>query len=155
MKQLKTTAEWYMHPEKPVAVDAVFCGRNYFSRPSAPEYDEDDAEERERILEEMKELKTTAEWYLHPEKPVSVDAAASGRNYFSRPSAPVNEDEEEREQILEEMKELKTVADWYMHPEKPVVVDSTAKARNYFNRSSAPEEEDDDFEEERKCILEE
>jgi len=156
MKQLKTTAEWYMHPEKHIAVNSTACGRNFYSRPSAPEYDEDDTEERERILEEMKNLKTTAEWYMHPEKPVAVDAAACGRNYFSRPSAPeYDEDEsEEREQILEEMKNLKTTAEWYMHPEKPVAVDATATARNFFTRPSAEEEENEDVEEERMRILE-
>jgi hypothetical protein len=154
MNQLKTTAEWYMHPEKPVAVDASACGRNYFSRPSAPEYDGEDMEERERILEEMQELKTTAEWYMHPEKPVTVDATSFGRNYFSRPSAPVNEDEEEREQILEDMVALKISAEHYMHPEKPVAVDSTACGRNFFFRPSAPEYEDEDMDEERERIME-
>merc|ERR1712157_163181 len=87
MKELKTVADWYMHPEKPVAVDAQASARNFFTRPSAPE-EEDTAmdEEREQILEDMKELKKTAEWYLHPEKPVTVDSTACGRNYFSRPS---------------------------------------------------------------------
>merc|ERR1719410_1653262 len=147
-----------MHPEKPVAVDSTACGRNFFARPSAPEYEDEeevDLDERDRILEEMKQLKTTAEWYMHPEKPVAVDATACGRNYFSRPSAPVNEEEEERELILEEMKELKATAEQYMHPEKPVAVDSTACGRNYFNRPSAPEQEDEDVEEERQLILEE
>jgi hypothetical protein len=156
MNDLKTTAEWYMHPEKPVSVDATACGRNYFSRPSAPGFDEEDMEERQQILEEMKELKTTAEWYMHPEKPISVDAAACGRNYFNRPSAPEcdEEDMEERQQILEDMKELKTVADWYMHPEKPVAVDAKASARNFFTRPSASEE-DVSMDEEREQILEE
>jgi predicted nucleic acid-binding Zn-ribbon protein len=98
-------------------------------------------EERERILEEMKQLKTTAEWYMHPEKPVTADSTTCGRNYFSRPSAPTNEEDEERELILEEMNALKTTAEWYMHPEKPVSVDSTASGRNYFTRPSAPEQE--------------
>jgi len=156
MKQLKTTAEWYLHPEKPVVVDSTACGRNFFSRPSAPEYDEEEMEEREQILEEMKELKTTAEWYMHPEKPVSVDPAACGRNYFYRPSAAEEEEEdfeEERERILEEMKELKTTAEWYMHPEKPVSVDPAACGRNFFSRPSAPEY--DEEMEEREQILEE
>jgi len=153
MKQLKTTAEWYMHPEKPVAVDSTAYGRNYFDRPSTEEYEEVDLEERDRILEEMKQLKTTAEWYMCPEKPVAVDSTACGRNYFDRPSAPVNEEEEERELILEEMKELKTTATWYMHPEKPVAVDSAACGRNYFSRPSAAEEEDEDMDEEREQIL--
>jgi len=154
LKQLKTTAEWYMHPEKPVSVDPAARGRNYFSRPSAPEYDEDDSDERVRILEDMKELKTTAEWYMHPEKPVSVDATTFGRSYFSRPSAPVEEDEAERQQILDEMKELKTTADWYMHPEKPIEVDATASARNFFARPSAQEVEDDNLDEERIRVME-
>jgi len=138
MKELKTAAEWYMHPEKPVAVDPIACGRNYFSRPSAPEYDGDDMDERDRILEEMKELKTAAEWYMQPEKPVNVDPTTFGRNYFSRPSAPVQyENDDEREQILQEMKELKTTAEWYMHPEKPVSADSSSRGRNFFTRPSA------------------
>jgi hypothetical protein len=141
-----------MHPEKPVVVDSTACGRNFFARPSAPEYEEVDLEERDRILEEMKQLKATAEWYMHPEKPVAVDATACGRNYFNRSFAPVNEEEDEREQILAEMKELKTTADWYMHPEKPVAVDATACGRNYFSRPSV--EEDEDMEEERNCIME-
>merc|ERR1719311_1367287 len=120
-------------------------------------YDEDDMEEeRELILEEMKQLKTSAEWYLNPEKPIAVDPTAFGRNYFSRPSAPVNDDEEERELILEELKELKTMAEWYMNPEKPIEVDSTACGRNFFSRPSAPEyEEEEDDMEERNRILEE
>jgi hypothetical protein len=178
MKQLKTTAEWYMHPEKPVAVDSTACGRDFFSRPSASVMEEE--EERERILEEMKQLKTTAEWYMHPEKPVAVDSAACGRNFFNRPSAfddtaecvswkvsskeqhlsfdfesnYTEEMEEEREQIMEEMKLLKTTAEWYMHPEKQVSVDTTACGRNFFSRPSAPEQEED-MEEERGRILEE
>jgi hypothetical protein len=159
MKQLKTAAEWYMHPEKPVAVDSNACGRNFFDRPSAPEYedDEDDMDERDRILEEMKDLKTSAEWYMHPEKPVAVDLTACGRNFFTRPSAPEYEDDEddmdERDRILEEMKELKTSAEWYMHPEKPVTVDATACGRDYFARPSASEYEEEDVDE-RERILE-
>jgi len=155
MKQLKTVAEWYLHPEKPVTVDSTACGRNFFTRPSAPEYEdeEDDMDEdRELIMEDMKALKTVAEWYMHPEKPVSVDPTACGRNYFTRSSAPVNEEEVERELILEEMKELKTTAEWYLNPEKPVDVDSTAYGRNYFSRLSAPVSEE---EAERELILEE
>jgi hypothetical protein len=139
MKELKTTAEWYMHPEKPVAVDPTACGRNYFSRSSAPEY-EDDMDERGRILEEMKELKTTAEWYMHPEKPVEVDAKATARNYFTRPSSEEIEDdgiEEERMHVMEDAKALKMSAKWYMHPEKPVFVDSISLGRNFFTRPSA------------------
>eukprot|EP00537_Pseudo-nitzschia_pungens_P007021 CAMPEP_0172356012 /NCGR_PEP_ID=MMETSP1060-20121228/350_1 /TAXON_ID=37318 /ORGANISM="Pseudo-nitzschia pungens, Strain cf. cingulata" /LENGTH=1099 /DNA_ID=CAMNT_0013075891 /DNA_START=70 /DNA_END=3369 /DNA_ORIENTATION=- len=152
-KQLKTTAEWYLNLEKPVAVDATACGRNFFTRPSAPLNEEE--KEREHILEEMRQLKTTAEWYLKPEMPIAVDATASGRNFFTRPCAPVSEDEEEHELILEEMKELKTAAEWYMHPEKPVAVDSTACGRNFYTRPSAPEYEGDveDIAVERELVL--
>jgi len=179
MKELKTSAEWYMHPEKPVTVDATTCGRNYFTRPSAPEYEEEDVEERERILEDMKELKTTAEWYMHPEKPVTVDPAVCGRNYFSRPSAfdddagcvswedsskgqqfsldfkcnYTEEMEEERKLVLAEANELKKMASWFLQPEKPIAIDSTVFGRNYFSRPSAPEQEDLDDIEERELIL--
>jgi hypothetical protein len=176
MKLLKTTAEWYMHPEKQVSVDTTACGRNFFSRPSAPEQEEEDMEEeRGRILEEMKELKTTAEWYLNPEKPVSVDGTACGRNFFARPSALdddagavswegghlsldfesnyTEEMEAERKQVLAEAKQLKEVASWYLQPEKPIAVDSTSFGRNYFSRISAQEQEDVDDIEERELIL--
>jgi len=143
-KELKTTADWYMHPEKPITCDPTTRGRDFFARPSASEYedDEDDLDERDRILEEMKQLTTTAEWYMHPERPISVDAKACGRNYFTRPSAPEEDDADEREQILEEMKQLKTTAEWYMHPEKPVTVDAKVHGRNYFTRPSAPTNEE-------------
>merc|ERR1712174_25796 len=91
--QLKEVASWYLQPEKPVAVDPASFGRNYFSRPSAPEQEAiEDMEERELVLAAMRELKKVAEWYQHPEKPVTVYATASGRNYFTRPSAPVEEE---------------------------------------------------------------
>merc|ERR1719343_1805799 len=156
MKELKKVAEWYQHPEKPVTVYATACGRNYFTRPSAPV--EEETEEREEILADATELLRVAQWYMHPEEPVTVYATACGRNYFSRPSAPQEEDdeemEEERERILEEMKQLKTTAEWYMHPEKPVAVDAVACGRNYFSRPSAPGYDEDDAEE-RERILEE
>ena len=178
LKQLKTTADWYFHPEKPIVLsDATACGRNYFTRPSAPTaYDNEDdymttlsrvrdgldvqdmEDERNAIMEELKQLKTTADWYLHPEKPIVCDATACGRNYFTRPSAPEYDDdeeddmEEERQRVLEEAAELKKVADWYLHPEKKIAVDSTVCGRNYFTRASAPEY-DDNMEEEREHAL--
>merc|ERR1740130_782695 len=137
LKQLKTTADWYLHPEKPIVLsDATAFGRIYFTRPSAPTaYDNEDdymttlsrvrdgldvqdmEDERNAIMEELKQLKTTADWYLHPEKPIVCDATACGRNYFTRLSAPEYDDdeedgmEEERQRVLEEVAELKKVAD--------------------------------------------
>jgi len=153
MKELKTTAEWYLHPEKPVAVDATACGRNYFSRPSAPEYEED-SEEREQVLADAKALKEVAGWYANPEQPVKSDGFATARNYFSRPSAPEQEDddEDERIQVIAEAKELKEVASWYLQPEKPIAVDPTAFGRNYFTRASA-EQATEENEEERARVL--
>jgi hypothetical protein len=139
MKELKTAAEWYMQPEKPVNVDPTTFGRSYFSRPSAPVQHEDN-DEREQILQEMKELKTTADWYLHPEKPVEVDPATRARNYFTRPSSEEVEDydiNEERKSVMEDLKALKTTAEWYMHPEKPVSADASSRGRNFFTRPSA------------------
>merc|ERR1711935_315128 len=142
-------AKWYMHPEKPVTVYATSCGRNFFSRPSVPE---EDAEERERILAEAKQLKEVAGWYANPHQPVKSDSVATARNFFTRPSAPeYEEDTEERDQILAEAKELKKVAGWYANPEQPVKSDSIATARNFFSRPSAPEYEEDT--EERDQIL--
>merc|ERR1712157_663357 len=93
----------YLHPEKPVEMDPTGSGRNYFSRASASEQEEDEyADDREIILEEMKELKELSAQFMHPEKPIEMDAAASGRNYFSRASAPEEEDDVERAHVLAE-----------------------------------------------------
>jgi hypothetical protein len=143
MEQLKKLAVDYLHPENPVVTtDSFAMGRNYFTRPSAEEY-EDDVEERNQILEDMKQLKQLAVDYLHPETPVvTSDVFATGRNYFTRPSAEEYEDEEDAEelvQILEDMKQLKQLAIDYQHPENPVkTTDPTAMGRNYFDRASAP-----------------
>jgi hypothetical protein len=154
---LKQVADWYLHPEKPVTVDATACARNFFTRPSAPEYeDEDSMEERDQILADAAALKQVALWYLHPEKPITVDATACARNFFTRPSAPTSEEDEERERVLAEAAELKKVADWYLHPEKPVVCDDPCAAgRNFFSRPSAPEYQDEEEMDECDRILSE
>merc|ERR1740117_1905371 len=154
--ELKKVADWYLHPEKKIAVDSTVCGRNYFTRASAPEYDDNMEEEREHALADAAELKKVAGWYFHPETKIDVDSIAYGRNYFTRPSAPEYDDddmEEERECVLAEAAELKMVADWYLHPEKKINVEPNVFGRNYFTRLSAPEEEDDGMEEERECVL--
>jgi len=138
-RSLKQLAVDYLHPELPVVTsDPTACGRNYFSRASAEEYEEKD-EEREMILEELKELKKLAVDYLHPELPVATsDPTACGRNYFSRPSAPEQvplEDADEEGRILQDLQEMKKLAEDYLCPEKPV--QSSAGARGYFDRASA------------------
>jgi hypothetical protein len=142
-----------LQPGQPVIVDAAACGRNYFTRPSAPEYDDDDFEdERDLVLAEAMELKEVAGWYHYPEKSVTSNIAVS-RNYFTRPSAPVYEDDDEameHELILSEAKALKEVAEWYYHPEKSVT-SNIAVTRNFFTRPSAPLE--DPEQEERARIL--
>merc|ERR1711862_666218 len=98
---LKQYAVFHLHPEKPVvSSDAMSSGRNYFTRASAPEQDSmEEAEERAKVLEEAALLKQYAEFHLHPEKPVaSSDAMSSGRNYFTRASAPEQESMEEAEE---------------------------------------------------------
>jgi hypothetical protein len=154
---LKKFAVDYMHPELPVkTTDATACARNYFSQPWASEKETFyEAEQRALALADAAALKKLAMDYMHPERPLSTDAAAYGRNYFTRPSAPDCEEEEEREMILEEAAALKKLAVDYMHPELPVSTDATASARNYFTRPSAVEQEDDDFADEREIILEE
>ena len=162
MAELKKHAVDYLHPEQPLPpMDPTAFGRNYFYRFSAPEQEEDDeyADEREIILEEMAELKQAAEQYLHPEMAVKIDPTDYGRNYFQRPSAPEQEsfeEAEERARILQEAAQLKKLAVDYMHPQLPVhTSDATACARNYFSRPSAPEQDDVEEAEERARILEE
>merc|ERR1719428_736466 len=120
VNELKLVADWYRNPEKEVTVYATACGRNYFTRPSAPVEDEVDAEERKKVLADAAELLNVAKWYMHPEKPVTVYATACGRNFFSRPSAEEEEDDDvdmdERLRILEDVKLLREVAGWYANP---------------------------------------
>jgi predicted Rdx family selenoprotein len=157
--QLKKLAVDYLHPEKPVVTsDAFAFGRNYFSRPSAEADDEEDAKERELILEDMMQLKKLAQDYLQPERPVvTSDPYAMGRNYFSRPSADEYESEDdmdERDDIMEDMAQLKKLAQDYLQPERPVVTsDPYAMGRNYFSRASALDQEFIDEEQERTQIL--
>ena len=159
LRALKQKSVDYMHPELPVKADAFACGRNYFTRPSAPEQeDPEEAEERARILADAKALKQKAIDYMHPEIPVvTSDPCACGRNYFSSYSAPEQEHPEEAEElarILADAKALKQKAVDYMHPELPVVAtDPCACGRNYFNRYSAPEQDDQEEAEERARIL--
>ena len=160
-KELKKLAVDYMHPERPVVTsDPAACGRNYFSRASAPEQETaEEAEERSQVLEDMMQMKKLAVDYLHPELPVKADPATFGRNYFSRASAPEQdsaEDAEERVRVLEETKMLKKLAVDYMHPEIPVsTADAAVFGRNYFSRASAPDQENAEEAEERVRILEE
>ena len=156
MQQLKKLAVDYLHPENPVfTTDPFACGRNYFTRASAVEYEaEDDMDERLDILEDMKELKRIAQDYLQPERPIEIDPLASCRNYFSRPSAEgIDAEVEERARILDEMRQLKKLAIDYLQPEVPVVTsDPYAMGRNYFSRPSAEGVEDVDQKERERII---
>jgi hypothetical protein len=159
--ELKKVADWHLYPEKPIASEAriILCGRNYYSRPSASEYEcEGKNKERERVLSEMALLKQVVDWHLHLEKKIEVDPASFGRNYFSSLSAPKDEDDnvsDERERVLSELAELKKVAEWHLHPEKKIEVDPASFGRNYFSSLSAPEDEDDDLSDERERVLSE
>jgi xylose isomerase len=160
MKSLKKLAVDYMHPEIGVkTTDGAAFGRNYFTRPSAPESEDDEmAEERARVLVEAKALKKLAVDYMHPEIGVGKsDGAKHGRNYFTRPSATESEDNEmaeERAKVLAEAKALKKLAVDYVHPEIGVkTADGAAFGRNYFNRPSATETEDDELADDREEIL--
>jgi hypothetical protein len=143
IRALQIAASDYLHPERPLLVDAYVCARNYFSRPSEPEYETfGAAEERARIVAEARALKHQAEIFAHPEKPIeTTDATMFGRNYFARSSASEQEnvDEcEERARILAECAGLKQSAQHFMHPEIGVKPSSGAVSRNYFDRPSAP-----------------
>merc|ERR1711937_987849 len=95
-KQLKEVAGWYANPHEPVKSDGFATARNYFTRASASEYEED-AEERDQVLAEAKELREVAGWYANPEQPVKSDGFASARNYFTRSSAPEQEEDDAEE----------------------------------------------------------
>merc|ERR1719396_291190 len=105
---LKQSAADYLHPEVGVTSAAGACfGRNYFTRYSAPETEEDDFsddDERAEVLAEAAALKNLAADYMHPEAGVATaDGSAFGRNWFSRPSAIEEEGAEEadeRAQVL-------------------------------------------------------
>eukprot|EP00526_Cylindrotheca_closterium_P017564 CAMPEP_0113639394 /NCGR_PEP_ID=MMETSP0017_2-20120614/20664_1 /TAXON_ID=2856 /ORGANISM="Cylindrotheca closterium" /LENGTH=308 /DNA_ID=CAMNT_0000550601 /DNA_START=118 /DNA_END=1040 /DNA_ORIENTATION=+ /assembly_acc=CAM_ASM_000147 len=130
-----------------------------YSNDDADDEDEEDEEWNERlaILEDARNLKQMADFYLNPHKPVVACSESMGRNYFERPSAYVLEEEseeEERAMILQEARALKQLAVDYLHPEKPVVsTDATAFGRNYFDRASAPETMSVEEAEERALVL--
>merc|ERR1711935_1159910 len=169
-----------MHPELPVVTsDPTACGRNYFDRASADGHDDmiSDhshqwydpptevptvfsyimAKEQVQVLADAAALKRLAVDYLHPERPVkATDWGATGRNYFDRASATLQEEEDmmdDCEDILEDVAQLKKLAQDYLQPERSVIVDALSTCRNYFDRSSAPETESCDEAEERAQIL--
>jgi hypothetical protein len=108
-----------------VTTDPFACGRNYFSRHSAPEQEE----ERARILADAKALHHLAEDFAHPERPVvTTDPFACGRNYFSRFSAPGQEGPEdvaERARVLEETQQVE-------ESEERAAILEDLEALNYF-----------------------
>jgi hypothetical protein len=153
VSKLKKVAGWYLHPENKIEVDPAIFGRNYFG-PSVHDDDDELVEERERVLEEVADLKKVAGWHLYPESKIDVDPTTFARNYYSL-LAPVEDDlEEEGERVLAEAVELKKVAGWHLHPEKPVASSSINCASNYFKRAQVTEKDDDDLEE-RERVLEE
>ena len=86
---LKKVAVDYLHPELPcITTDPCATGRNFFSsRTDEQEETLEESEERAKILEEMEQLKTLAQNYMEPNRPVTVDPLATCRNYFDRPSS--------------------------------------------------------------------
>merc|ERR1739838_91288 len=141
---LKKLAVDYAHPEDPVLIsDSSVFGRNYFSRSSAPEQEDDeDAEECAVALADAISLKKLAVDYAHPEMPVKIDPSVFGRNYFCRPSASQHLEKQKADELienLEDMAALKKLAVDYAHPEEPVKSsDPAAFGRNYFCRPLAP-----------------
>merc|ERR1712238_56906 len=113
------------NPSQPEVSNGFATARNFFTRLSAPEEEDDDMDdERESILVEAAELKKMADWYHNPSQPVVSNGFATARNFFTRLSAPEEEDDDmddKRESILVEAAELKKMADWYHNPNQPVV----------------------------------
>jgi len=156
--KLKQISVDHLHPEVRVTTtDETACGRNYFTRFSAPEV-ESEEEESAQVLAETATLKKIAVDYMHPENTVkTTDPTVFGRNYFNRASALDIDDEddaEERSQVLAETAALKKLAVDYMHPEIDLkTTDHALFGRNYFNRASAPDTEDEDDSEDRILAL--
>merc|ERR1712238_538826 len=68
VRALKKTAVDYAHPEVGVMTsDPSVYGRNYFDRLSAPEFEDEDIDERNFVLAEAIALKKAAADYAHPE----------------------------------------------------------------------------------------
>jgi hypothetical protein len=159
VEDLKSAAYQYLHPEAPVrTTDPFACGRNYFTRPSAPEQETlEEQEEQVYVLEDAAKLEEWAVDFLHPEMPVgTTDPLACYTNFFDRPSAPITTDAEEEEvaRLMEDAKQLKHMAVDYLHPEEPVLTtDPLACCTNVFDRPSAPEPTNADEEEEAERIL--
>jgi hypothetical protein len=86
-RQLKEAATYWLHPEVPVTSSTG--ARCYFDRFSSPDVEtEEEADEKNAVLEDAAALKKAAFMFQHPEAPVVVeDATCFGRNYFTRPSA--------------------------------------------------------------------
>merc|ERR1711957_243323 len=169
---LKNLATSYMHPEVVVtATDATLFGRNWFSRPSAPEVESgEEADERALVLVEAAALRKSAMDYTSPEVGVATTDAACSRNYFNRYSAAETDDCEdevasdsvedarlwlanERAEVLAEAAALKKSAMDYLHPEVGVAVRDATCGRNYFSRPSAPEVESNEDADERALVL--
>jgi hypothetical protein len=88
---LKKHAVDFMHPELSVmTTDPTSCGRNYFSRFSAPQSSELEEQELAMILAETSALKKLAVDYMHPELPIK-STVPCGRNYFDRPSSKMHD----------------------------------------------------------------
>ena len=152
---LKQSATHFLHPEFSVVTrDGTVCGRNFFSRFSAPEYNAED--ERDWILEDAKGLRQAAFDFMHPETPM-LSSIACARNYFSRASASNYEDLQEvaeREQCLAEARALKKFAANFMHPEMPIITtDCYVYGRNFFNRFATTESIAADEYDNRSLIL--
>jgi len=65
---MKKLASDYMHPEVGVETsDATACARNYFTRASAAEQEDEDAEERALVLAKASALMKLSSDYIHPE----------------------------------------------------------------------------------------
>jgi hypothetical protein len=136
-KRLKQVAEFLLHPESPVQVDATAKARCFFDRPSAPERRSlEDFEEEEALFKDLAALKEQARAWKHPELPVEVSDVAKARCYFDRASAPEqlsSEDLEAQARIMEDLQQLQMMARHYLHPEVPVeTTDPTATARCFF-----------------------
>jgi hypothetical protein len=93
-------------------------------------------EERQRVLDDARQLGEVASYFHHPELPVVSSCGA--RCFFDRASAPDVVPDDEKDAILADAAALKKAAAMFRHPESEVSCeDPTRFGRNYFSRPAA------------------
>merc|ERR1711862_168003 len=139
-QSLKNNASMFYHPEASINVDGAVMGRNYFTRPSAEEQEsKEEADERARILADAQSLKNNASMFYHPEASINVDGAVMGRNYFTRPSALIDN----AKIVSSEVSKVESKV--YDAPKTVVIPTSKSITKQVFDGKVGPQNNDTDI----------